>query len=92
MLKAYLVYRNLEFEKIHDLRMLAQSCAKYDSEFDTLVPDVARLTPFAVRFRYPGPADPTTAEVEAALNVVETVWLFLVSRLPDEVNPQNDRE
>jgi len=59
LLKAYLVFREDEFEKIHDLEPLADRCAQHDPSFAPLGTRVDALTPFAVRFRYPGPADPT---------------------------------
>jgi HEPN domain-containing protein len=87
LFKAYLVWQRDEFEKIHDLRALANECAKHDPDFASLRERVAPLTPFAVRFRYPGPADPSVQQVQNALDVVQHVWDFIVSRLPAEVRP-----
>ena len=90
LLKAHLVFRELEFERIHDLEALAEHCAQCDATFLELKPKVAPLTAYAVRFRYPGPADPSVEEVRAALEVVDTVRQFVLDRLPAEVHP--DRE
>lgn len=87
LLKAYLVWQCHEFEKIHDLGMLAEQCAQYDPRFDALRKRVDPLTPYAVRFRYPGPTDPTAEEVEAAMTVVQEVWGFVTDRLPPEARP-----
>ena len=87
LLKAYLVCRRHEFEKIHDLGMLAEQCAQYDPGFDTLREQVDPLTPYAVRFRYPGPIDPTVEEVQTAMTVVREVWGFVTDRLPPEARP-----
>ncbi len=83
-LKAYLVYREHEFERIHDLRELAKACAQYDQAFGELAPVVDPLTPYAVRFRYPGSEDPTVEQIEAAMAVVQEVWDFVANRLPRE--------
>jgi HEPN domain-containing protein len=87
LLKGFLFGREREFEKTRDLRDLVLACAEVDSEFAVLLPSLAPLTGFAVRFRYPGPADPTVNEVREALRVVGEVWQFVTSRLPPEVVP-----
>lgn len=59
LLKAYLFSRGVDFERTHDLRSLVLLCAESDQAFLVLEDRAALLTPYAVRFRYPGPADPT---------------------------------
>jgi HEPN domain-containing protein len=83
-LKAYLVWRELEFEKVHDLERLIDDCGRYDAAFAALKPRVAPLSVYAVRFRYPGPADPSVEEVNVAMQAVQTVWKFVNDRLPPE--------
>ena len=87
LLKAYLIFRQQPFEKIHDLEVLVEQCARSDATFADLVDGVEPLSPYAVRFRYPGPADPTVDEVRQALDVVANVRRFVLERLPDEVRP-----
>lgn len=87
LLKAYLVFRQQPFEKIHDLEVLVEQCKRSDTTFADLVDGVEPLSPYAVRFRYPGPADPTVDEVRQALDVVGDVRRFVLERLPDEVRP-----
>lgn len=82
-LKAYLVWRECDFEKVHDLGRLIDDCARYDAEFEPLKATVAPLSAYAVRFRYPGPADPTVDEVKAALETVRTTLAFVAARLPE---------
>jgi hypothetical protein len=64
--------------------MLELACADYDAEFRALLPRVAPLTAFAVRFRYPGPCDPNVEEVHNALSVVHEVSGFVLNRLPPD--------
>ena len=87
ILKAFLVSRNVEFEKVHDLGYLLDQCASADGDFESLRESVEPLTLFAVTFRYPGPADPTRQDVESALHVVGRAWEFVTSRLPSAVLP-----
>ena len=87
MLKAYLVLRKIEFEKVHDLGYLLDQCTEADAAFESLRDAVEPLTVFAVTFRYPGPADPTQQDVESAARAVEQVRQFVTQRLPSEVLP-----
>ncbi len=70
LLKAYLVYRSIPFEKTHDLRLLALLCCDQEPAFEPLRERVAGLTAYAVRFRYPGPTDPTIEQVQTAIRIV----------------------
>ncbi len=83
-LKAYLFWRGVEFERTHDLRELITYCADQDSAFGDFMSKVAPLTHYAVRYRYPGPADPTVDEVRQALEVASEVRVFALARLPAE--------
>ncbi|MEW6252358.1 MAG: HEPN domain-containing protein [Planctomycetota bacterium] len=87
LLKAYLIAHNVAFEKVHDLSRLVQQCAVVDPDFASLAELVEPLTLYAVAYRYPGPADPTRARVEAALEVVAHVWEYVVARLPPDLAP-----
>lgn len=82
LLKAWLLAHEVEFEKMHDLRNLVLLCATSDPAFATLQSAAATLTPFAVRFRYPGPTDPTLEAVRAALDMVHEIERFVRDRLP----------
>jgi len=85
LLKGYLFWRDHDFEQIHDLRALALQCASLDSEFRPWVERVGPLTAYAVRFRYPGPNDPTLEEVRGALTIANEVQVFVLERLPPGV-------
>lgn len=87
LLKAFLIWHEEEFEKTHDLRLLIERCGSHDPAFLDHQDTVEPLTAYAIRFRYPGPEDPSTDEVSAALDVVEQVWDFVLPRLPDDARP-----
>jgi HEPN domain-containing protein len=50
-LKAYLVYKNIDFPKTHDLDFLLSECKKIDNEVFEI--DLGSLTDFGVSIRYP---------------------------------------
>ncbi len=85
LLQAFLVFKGVQFEKVHDLAQLTDDCGKVDEAFLSFKASVAPLSAYAVRFRYPGPTSPSIGEVESAMQVVESVWGFVLDRLPLEV-------
>jgi HEPN domain-containing protein len=86
-LKAYLVWREISFEKIHDLGRLLDCCAEVEPGLEALRDTIEPLTVYAVAFRYPGPADPGRDDVEHALAAVERAWTLVTSHLPRETIP-----
>ena len=52
-LKAYIIQKNLEFNKIHNLIVLLKVCAKEDSSFEVLKASCEFLNRFYVDTRYP---------------------------------------
>ncbi len=87
LLKALLVSKVVQFEKVHDLGRLVDHCARTDPGFEALRDSVEPLTIYAVAFRYPGPGEPTRAEVERALQAVKRARSFVCDRLPREAIP-----
>jgi len=51
MLKAYLISRNEDFGRTHNLEFLLQLCGKYDQSF--LKCELGDLSTYAVGIRYP---------------------------------------
>ena len=85
--RRWLVSRAFQFEKVHDLGRLLDHCASVDGDFETLRDEVEPLTLYAVALGYPGPAEPTHAEVQSALTVVEHAWSFVTDRLDSRMMP-----
>ena len=52
-LKAYLVFKRLHFEKIHNLWSLAKLCAQKDKSFLDFEKDLKTLDAYYIEFRYP---------------------------------------
>jgi HEPN domain-containing protein len=51
LLKAYLISKNVDFERTHDLKFLLELCVRQDNDFKGL--KVGNLTSYAVEIRYP---------------------------------------
>lgn len=81
-LKAYLIERDQTFAFTHNLSKLLVQCVACDSEFAQLDEVVAPLTPFAVELRYDAQFWPAPDTARAAMQAVETVRDFIVTRIP----------
>ncbi|MCL4708861.1 HEPN domain-containing protein [bacterium] len=53
-LKAYLISRGWELEKIHDLRELLEYAVEYDDSFSEIFPETGILNRYITEGRYPG--------------------------------------
>jgi len=66
-LKAFLSYKNIKFEKIHDLKVLNKLCQDNDNSFMQIITQCAHLTPYAVAVRYPNELSPSEDMVKLAI-------------------------
>lgn len=80
-IKAFLVYYEIEFEKIHDLEELAGLASKVDKSFLEILDMCGRLTDYAVDIRYPLFEEPTKEEAEKAIEIAEEIKKFILKRL-----------
>jgi len=81
-LKSYLVSRGVHPPRTHDLGLLADECAQFDPEFETLLAAAEPLSPFAVRPRYPWPAaEPAIEQARGALEVAKQIGEFVRSKI-----------
>lgn len=88
ILKAFLVRQSQPFARTHNLVALLGLCTAVDSEFSTLEDAAKALTPYAEVFRYPNEiAEPTTDEIEDALQFMRQLFSFVSNRLPPETIP-----
>jgi len=87
-LKAFLVYRQVEFAWTHQIGLLLELCAQQDDVFTRFVSSAVPLTAYAVRFRYPFSGSPPSLEqARAALDTARQVYAFVLGRLPEETHP-----
>jgi len=87
-IKAYLTYRNIPFEKTHNLVALLSLCLPSEPEFRVWKRMAEVLTPYATEFRYPGDVlEPSWEEAQEALLLAESFVRFIIQRMPEDVRP-----
>jgi HEPN domain-containing protein len=89
-LKAYLVYRDVRFDKVHNLTALLEYCSDLDPAFREFSDAAANLTPYATAFRYPDEffeEEPSKAEYDVALQQAASLLAFVSSVLPKDAQP-----
>jgi HEPN domain-containing protein len=88
--KAFLVFHNKPYEKIHDIEVLVDLAGEIDSKFGELADAADVLTPYATRFRYPNSTfaiEPQPVEYAEALQHAQTIYDFVLNLLPKEAKP-----
>jgi HEPN domain-containing protein len=80
LLKAYLITRNIEFGKTHNLEFLLELCRKEDGEFDKI--DVGNLSFYSVEVRYPNEFHiPSVDEARTCIDIAGKVNEFILGKL-----------
>ncbi|WP_456475591.1 HEPN domain-containing protein [Candidatus Pyrohabitans sp.] len=88
-LKAYLINKNVEFKKTHNLEFLLDLCAKIDRDFENI--DVGDLSFYAVEIRYPDEFYvPTFDEAKECLKITRNVKEFVLNKLGVKENELHD--
>jgi len=86
VLKAFLVWKGVPFEKVHSLPYLLDLCQSKEPKFSSLRGRAEMLAPYAVEIRYPGEIiEISKEEAEEALETAQEVWNFVLSLLPAKV-------
>jgi HEPN domain-containing protein len=81
-LKGFLAAHDRRFSRTHDLLELFTLCESIDSQFSQFLNSGRILTPYAVRFRYPGgPLEPEVAEAQQALDLAREIVDFVRRQL-----------
>lgn len=87
-LKAFLVWKEVPFEKVHSLTYLLDLCEVKEAGFASTREGAEALTPFAVEIRYPGEVlEVSQEEAKGALDTAKSIWDFVLSLLPPDVYP-----
>ena len=81
-MKGFLSWRGQAFPFTHDLRRLASLCDALEPALNMTLPDVLKLTDYAVRLRYDNDFWPTRQEAADAPAVAERVRSALLPHLP----------
>ena len=86
-LKAFLVWKAVNFEKVHSLTYLLDLCEVQEQGFTSLRDKAEALAPYAVEVRYPGKAiEISQEEAGKSLATAEMVWNFILNQIPGEAH------
>ena len=81
-LKAFLVQKQIEFSKTHNIMSLLNLCSSVDTSFKGELPEADNLTDYAVEIRYPDDwYEPTIGETKQAYEVALKVKNFVLKKL-----------
>jgi HEPN domain-containing protein len=73
-LKAFLIYKDTDPPKIHDLKVLCKMCQDLDASFTGITSQCAHLTPYGVTVRYPDEISPNEDMVKLAVKEAQQVY------------------
>jgi len=77
-LKAFLIYKDIDPPKIHDLKVLCKICQDIDASFAGIASQCAHLTPYGVTVRYPDELSPNEDMVKHAINEAQQVYDLII--------------
>jgi len=81
-LKAFLISKNVEFKRTHDLEYLIKLCSNLDSDFEFLYEKTTTLTDYAVELRYPDEFYiPSVEEAKECFEIASKVKDFVFNKL-----------
>lgn len=80
-MKAYLVFKNKEVIKTHDLTALYKELIGIDKTFEEIKDECIDLTDFSVTTRYPYKLELDVTDMNKAITDAEKIQKFIASRL-----------
>ncbi|MDI6591715.1 MAG: HEPN domain-containing protein [Patescibacteria group bacterium] len=81
-LKAYLVFKNIYFEKIHRLWELAKLCSKENKEFLNFEEELKTLDAYYIESRYPPEIKAySRQECKKVLDIAEKLAQFILNKI-----------
>jgi HEPN domain-containing protein len=83
-IKAFLIYKEIEFEKTHDLGKLVGLASINDESFIEIIDIAEKLTDYAVDVRYPAPEEITEEEAKEAIKIAEEIKEFILNKLQSD--------
>lgn len=93
LLKAVLVWHQVEFAKIHDISRILELVRTADPQLAEAARESTALTPYGVEVRYPGDEpEPTREEASEAVTIAMRVQKAVLQRLPHEFESHPRRE
>lgn len=86
-LKALLAWHDEPIIKTHDLLVLLKGREGHEPTFVVWGAAADVLTPYAIKFRYPGEPEPDRAEVRQAIRMAVGIYADVLTLLPAETHP-----
>jgi len=80
-LKAFLLFKDIEPPKIHDLKVLCKMCQDNDVSFSDIVIQCSHLNPYGIAVRYPNELSPNEEMVKVALHEAQKVYDFCLNKI-----------
>lgn len=91
MLKAYLVFKNYQVVKTHDLIKLLELCMSFDQEFRKKFEDADFINPFSFKFRYPTEFEiPSLNDATSAIKHAESIMRFVLKKIAEPSSDQKN--
>jgi len=81
-LKGYILYRDTEPPKTHNLIELCQICINYDNAFSEILDVCADLTPYGVAIRYPNGLTVDDGIAKLAIDNAQIIHDFSAGKIP----------
>ena len=82
-LKGFLIYHDVEYPRIHDLKIICSMCKQIDASFGAIEAICAHLTPFAVTARYPEELSIEESIAKAAIDKAQNIYAFCIAKIPE---------
>ena len=82
-LKGYLLFKDIEPPRMHNLVELCQICINNDSTFLEILDTCADLTPYGVAVRYPNELAVDEIIAKSAIEKAEVIYGFCVRKVPE---------
>ncbi len=75
-MKGFLVSKDVEPDRTHDLEFLCKKCEAYEDNFINFLSECKNITPFATQGRYPNNIEITEEQVKRALTQAKEIYDF----------------
>jgi len=82
-LKGYLLFRDIEPPKTHNLVELCQICINQDDLFSEILDACADLTPYGVAVRYPNELAVDDVIAKLAICKAQSIYDFCIKKIPE---------
>ena len=82
-LKGYLLFRDTEPPRIHNLVELCQICMESDNTFSEILDACSDLTPYGVTVRYPNELAVDDVIAKLAIDKAQVIRKFCIEKIPE---------